>query len=1052
MKTKKSFTIYHLPFTILLTLVFVGLTSFSFIDKENKGTKPEIKKSIKYPVKKNKAASTISSPWGRLGGVVTPPFSDTATVWADSVFNKLSSDERIAQLFMVAAYSNICQQQPCKDKEHSKDHITEILKLVMDYKIGGLIFFQGGPLRQATLTNLYQSKSKVPLMISIDGEWGLAMRLDSTTQFPRQMTLGAIQNDSLIYEMGAEIARQCKRIGIQVNLAPVVDVNNNPENPVISNRSFGEDKYNVARKGIAYMKGMQDKGVLANAKHFPGHGDTDSDSHKTLPIIKHNKTRIDTLELYPFKELIKNNLGSMMVAHLYIPSLDSTVNTASTLSKNVVTDLLKNDLNFKGLVFTDALNMKGVSKYYAPGVVDVKALLAGNDVLLFAEDVPTAIVAIKAAINKGEISQEEIDKRCKKILVAKQWLGLNKFKPVELKNLYQDLNTVSAELINRKLTEASLTLLSNKNNLIPLMRLDTLKIASLTIGNYTPSGQNIFQNTLSLYSSVEHFGLAQDATKEAADAAMKQLSKYNLIIININGTTNNPHKNFGLKPIVMETINQLKRKSKVVVSVFANPYALGKLKGIEAVDGLLLSYEENEFSQSLAAQLIFGGVAATGKLPISIYNKEQLIFKVGSGINTSKNRLKYTIPEELNINSLALSMIDSIANYGIQQHAYPGCQILVAKSDNVIYQKSFGNHIYMSGQPVKNDAIYDIASITKIAATLLSIMKLKDEEKFDLDNKLCDYLYELDTTNKQNIVLRDMLAHQSGLRDWIPFYTTTLHKKEYKPGFYNPVQTPDFPHRVASGLYVRKNYPDSIMLKINESKMSNKKEYKYSDLGYFFLKRIVEKERKEPLDLYVQKNFYAPLGMTTTGYKPRERFPLEQIVPTEFDVAFRKQLIHGDVHDPAAAMLGGVAGHAGVFSNANDLAKLMQMYLNMGEYGGTRYLKKETLEEFTSCQFCQTGNRRGAGFDKPDADPLKDSPACNSASLKSFGHTGFTGTMAWADPEKEIVYVFLSNRVYPDAENKKITKMGIRSRIQQVIYDAINVPTSVTKADGGVKK
>ena len=940
-------------------------------------------------------------------------------LWADSVFKTLSPDERISQLFMVAAYSN---------RDHK--HENEILKLVTEQKIGGLIFFQGGPVRQANLTNLYQSKSKVPLMISIDGEWGLAMRLDSTVQFPRQMTLGAIQDDKLIYDMGAEIAKQCKRMGIHVNFAPVADINNNPANPVIGNRSFGEDKFKVTQKCIAYMRGMQDNGILANAKHFPGHGDTDSDTHKTMPIVNHSKERLDSLELYPFKELIKNGIGSMMVAHLSIPALDTAKINPSTLSKAVVTDLLKKDLGFEGLIFTDALNMKGVSKFYPPGIVDVKALLAGNDVLLFAENIPLAISEIKKAIEAGEITQQEIDSRCLKILKAKQWGGLDNYSPIKTKNLYEDLNNTNSELINRKLAQESLTLLSNKNELIPLKKLDTLKIAALSIGY---KEENTFQKTLGLYAKVDNYGIDRDANLETLYEIEKKLLDYNLIIINVNNTNNSPSKNFGIKPLTMDLINTLRLKTKVIVSIFGNPYLLGKMAGIEKVDGLIMAYEENEYTQSLAAQLIFGGISAKGKLPISIAPN----FSIGQGLATNKMRFKYTIPEEINIDSKYLSKIDSIAMYGISQKAYPGCQILVAKAGNVIYQKSFGKHTYEGNQKVKNSDLYDLASVTKISASLLAVMKLENEGKLKLDDKLTSHLPQLENTNKKNISIRDLLAHQAGLKDWIPFYNQTINKGQYKDGYYNKEQNERFPYRVADNLYLRNDYKDSILEKIIESPLNTKLEYKYSDLGYYFLKEIIETEKKESLDRYVSKNFYVPMGMTTTTYKPREKFDLKQIVPTENDMTFRKQLIHGDVHDQGSAMLGGVGGHAGLFSNANDLAKLMQMYMQYGEYGGERYLSKEILTECIKCQFCENDNRRGVGFDKPQMDYSKEGPTCKCVSYMSFGHTGFTGTMAWADPETEIVYIFLSNRVYPDAENKKLTSLGIRSKIQQVIYDSL---------------
>ena len=947
-----------------------------------------------------------------------PPFYSVDTRWADSVFKSLTKDERIAQLFMVAAYSN-------KDKTHVK----EIKKLVDQYKIGGLIFFQGGPLRQAKLTNSYQFCSKVPLFIAIDAEWGLAMRLDSTTKFPRQMTLGAIQNDTLIYEMGAEIARQCTRIGMQINFAPVVDVNNNPLNPVISNRSFGENKYNVTSKAAMYMKGMQDNGVLANAKHFPGHGDTDSDSHKTLPTVNSSRARLDTLELYPFKELIAQGLGSMMVAHLFIPSLDSTLNQASTLSQKVVTGLLKDTLGFKGLVFTDALNMKGVSNFYKPGEVDVKALIAGNDVLLFPEDVPTAIKQIKLAIDSGDISQEEIDKRCMKILLAKQWAGLDHYKPIKLNNLYVDLNTPKAELINRQLTEASLTLLKNKNNIIPVQNLDTMHIASLSLG-YKET--NIFQKTLANYSPIKHFGIDKDAKAEVFDSVLSALKKYNLVIVHVNNTNNKPNKDFGLTPKVIAILKALIKQSKVIVNVAANPYILEKMDSLQFADGVIMSYEDNDYSQSYSAQLIFGGIGASGKLPIT----PSPYFTVGSGIDTKAIRLKYTIPEETGADSKILSKIDSMALNGVKDQVYPGCQILIAKNGKVIYQKSFGYHTYENRIKVKNDDLYDLASITKVAATTASIMKLMDEKKINLDERLVTYLPQLKGTNKENIILREMLTHQAGLRDWIPFWMKTVEKEEYKAGIYNKIRNDEYPKRVAENLYINKNYEDTIYKRIIESPIKEKGKYVYSDLGYYFLKQIIEKQTFVPEERYVLKYFYLPLGLPTMGYKPRDRFDLDRIVPTELDKKFRKQLVHGDVHDQGAAMLGGVGGHAGLFSNANDLAVMMQLFMNKGEYGGRRYIDSTTLTECTRCQYC-VDNRRAIGFDKPETNPVKVSPVCNCVSYLSFGHSGFTGTLAWADPSNQLVYIFLSNRVNPDAGENKLSKSGIRNKIQEIIYEAV---------------
>ncbi len=945
----------------------------------------------------------------------------SAISWVDSVFNSLTPDQRIGQLFMVAAYSN-----------EKKDE-TQIKRLIDSCGIGGLIFFQGGPKRQTRLTNYYQSLSKVKLLIAIDGEWGLDMRLDSTVRFPRQMTLGAIPSnaDSLIYLMGKEIARECKRLGIHVNFAPVVDINNNPRNPVISNRSFGENKFSVARKSLLYMKGLQDAGVLACAKHFPGHGDTDSDSHKTLPVISQSKERIDSLELFPFKQLFNAGVGSVMVAHLFIPALDTTTNRASTLSPKIVTDLLKNELMFQGLIFTDALNMKGVSKFYKPGEVDAKALVAGNDVLLFSEDVPKAITEIKNAISRGEITQDEIDERCKKILLTKQWAGLNKYSPIDTTNLIRDLNSSRSEYLNILLAENSVTLLKNKNSLIPLVKLDTLKIASVSIG---ANGNNKFQEMMGYYSPVKNFILSKEPRQHELDTLLKKLCDYNLVIISVASAINDPKREFGITKQTVEFVKKVNHHTKTILTIFANAYSLQMFDGIfDSIDAIVMGYENDDYLMNLSAQMIFGGISAKGKLPVTASQK----FPLFSGISTGEPiRFKYTVPEDVGLDSRQLDRIDSIVKKGITDKAFPGCEILLAKEKKVFFYKSFGYHTYENKRPVKKDDIYDLASVTKIGATTASVMKLVGEKKINVNDSLYHYLPWLDGTNKRNIVIREMMAHQAGLKDWIPFYLYTLSKGEYKPGIFNKTKTDDFPIRVAEKLYISKSYPDTIWKRIVESPVSEKHKYIYSDLGFLFMQKIVEQTSGTPLNDYAYLNFYKPLGLATMSYRPRERFELKRIVPTEYDIKFRKQLVHGDVHDPASAMLGGVAGHAGLFSDANDLAVMMEMFLQKGEYGGQRYLDTAVVSEFTKCQFCKD-NRRGLGFDKPEENPSKESPICDCVSYMSFGHQGFTGTITWADPEKQLVYVFLSNRVYPDSENQKITKMGIRSAILRTVYGAM---------------
>lgn len=948
----------------------------------------------------------------------SPDFLKVEGKWADSVVKTFSDRDKIAQLFMVAAYSN-----------RGVEHVNEIKKLVGEYHIGGLIFFQGGPVRQAHLTNLYQSISPSPLFIAMDAEWGLSMRLDSTVRFPKQMTMGALASDSLVYRMGKQMAIQCKRLGVQISFSPVADINNNPNNPVINYRSFGENRDLVTTRSLAYMKGLQDGKVIATAKHFPGHGDVETDSHLALPKIDHGKNHLDSIEIYPFKKLIDSGLAGMMVAHLFVPALDATINLATTLSKNVVTDLLINNLRYQGLIFTDALNMKGVSSFYKPGEVDVKALLAGNDILLFPEDVPKAIEMIETAVKNGEITMAEIEKRCLKILKAKEWSGLNEYQPIDVKNLHNDLNDLTSQAVNRRLYAGAITLLENEKEIIPIKELDTLSIAVLNIGD---SLNNTFQKSISRYTKTDNYFVSSNPKGKEWGNLLEDLVKYDLVIIGLYGNSGGVKTNYGISQEAIALINVIKNKRKVIVSLFANPYALDKMDGATLWDGLLVAYENTVDAKDYAGQIIFGGEKCRGKLPVTASK----YYAYGDGIQINKCvRLGYVIPEEIGISSEKLKRIDELAIEQINDSAFPGCQILASKKGKVFYYRSFGFHTYDSVQPVKNSDLYDLASVTKILSTVSATMKLTDENKISLDSTLGSYLPDVvDSSDYAKTELREMMAHQAKFQAWIPFYVSTMKEGVPLEKIYSPVPKKGYSKRVAEGMYIMDSYNDSILKQIRNTELLKKKKYIYSDLGYYFLQEIIQRKTNTALNEYVDSVFYAPLGLQSMGYLPRNKFSLEEIAPTEDDHIFRKQLVHGDAHDQGAAMLGGVAGHAGLFANANDVAVMMQMLMNYGEYGGERFLAENTVKEFTNCQYCDD-NRRGAGFDRPTFGDV--GPTCQCVSNKSFGHTGFTGITTWADPGEDVVYVFLSNRSYPVGDNPKILKSGVRTKIQQVIYDAI---------------
>jgi beta-N-acetylhexosaminidase len=947
-----------------------------------------------------------------------------ASHWVDSVFNTLSKNEKIAQLLFVAAYSN-----------RGVDHEVAITDLIRKYKIGGLIFFQGTPQKQALLTNFYQSQSKVPLMMAIDGEWGLAMRLKHTIHFPYQMALGAVKDNRLIYEMGREIGRELKRVGVQMNLAPVVDINNNPNNPVINFRSFGMDKRAVAAKGIAYMRGMQDAGILATAKHFPGHGDVDADSHKTLPVVPFNRQRLDTLELYPFRQMIRAGVGAVMAAHLYVPALDSTPHLPSSLSKKIITGLLKDSLGFKGLVISDAMNMKGVTNYFPAGEADAKAMIAGNDILEFVQDVPLAIKKIRKAIKAGKISWKDIDQRCKKVLAAKYWTGLNHWQPIDTTNLLRDLNPSIARVLNRKLIRASLTVLRDSSHILPVQNLDTERIATLAIGS---DSRTEFQKMLANYTrTTDFYWTSNDTTPDSIWQA--RLKGYSLVIIGITHMSQYPQRNFGITPDMLRFLQYIISSHRTIVTVFGNPFSLDKMPGIEKSEGLVLTYEDNSLFQNLAAQLIFGAFGAQGALPVRLSK-----FPLHFGIKTqSLGRLAYTLPEEEGMNSVYLNhVIDSIAEEGIAKKAYPGCEVLVARNGAVVFHKTYGFHTYYNRVKTEKNDLFDFASLTKVTASTPAVMKLYDEGKVNLDIPFDRYWPSWKHSNKSQLTLREILAHQAGLQPWIPFWKKAVKMNgKFKRGILRCDSSSRFEVAVSPGIWRKNNYQKKIFKEIKKSPVSEIKKYRYSGLFFFLAPQWVKNMTGEDFQSFLKKNFYHPLGAYNLTFNPYKNHPLVDIVPTEVDTIFRHWPIHGYVHDEGAAMMGGISGNAGLFGTANDLAKLAQMYLQMGYFAGRQYILDTTMREFTRCQYPDNGNRRGLGFDKPllgnDTLPEAKAYPAKSASPQSFGHSGFTGTFMWIDPKEKLVYIFFSNRVYPTRADHEIYKLNIRTSIQQALYNAI---------------
>ncbi len=935
--------------------------------------------------------------------------------WVETQLKSLSVSEKIGQLFMIQAYSN-------KDKKHRKFIESQIQK----YHIGGLIFMQGTPEKQAILNNRFQKKSKLPLLIGFDGEWGLDMRLKNTFRYPWNMALGAISNDQYIRQFGKRLGVHCKRMGIHINFAPVVDVNTNPENPIIGNRSFGENKYNVTRKAAAFIKGMQSEGVLANAKHFPGHGDTATDSHKTLPQLPFSMERLTDIELYPYTKIFDAGLASVMVAHLSVPALEFDPNVPTSLSKNVITNLLQQKLGFNGLVFTDALNMKGASNYAKPGEVDLAAFIAGNDMLLIPEDVGAAVKIIKRALKRGVLTKARLEHSVRKILKAKYLAGLHTYKPVALDGLEADLNTVKDSVLHTSLVENSITLLKNREGVFPIKKLENNAIAYVKLG---AAPHEVFLNRLQKYKKVTA------VTGVSKAALLEKLSDYDQVIIGYHSSNDNPWKSYKFKDDELELLQAIAKEHRVNLVVFSSPYSLLAVDDFSAIEGVLLAYQNSSFAQEAAAQMLFGALETKGEIPVSIGAH----FPEGSGINSMNlERLSYGIPESVGMSSKRLARIDSIAVEIIDKKMTPGLQVLVARHGKVVYEKSFGYHTYAKNRKVALTDVYDLASLTKILGGLPLIMKSEEIGLFGLDDTLGDLLEEYRGSNKDTLTVKEILSHTARLQAWIPFYLSTLDSATKQPlaKYYAPKKSARFSLEVANNVYMRTDFKDSIYALIEKAPQRENTGYKYSGLPFFIFKKYIEETFGRSIDELIQEFFYKPMGATSLGFLPLRTIEKQHIVPSEEDSYYRQQTLQGHVHDMSAAMMGGVSGNAGLFANANDVAKFMQMYLQGGIYGGHRYLESHTIAKFNKRYYEKDAVRRGVGFDKPQLDAEVMS-TCGCMSENSFGHSGFTGTYTWADPDTGLLYVFLSNRTYPTMDNNLLGEEDIRTKVQALAVAAI---------------
>lgn len=945
----------------------------------------------------------------------------------DSILSTMTVREMIAQLIWIPAWADA-----------KGGNYMQVEELVTKYGIGGVIFFEGSRDLQVDFTKRIGKMSKIPLIIAQDAEWGTGMRLKEIEDFPYQMTLGALQNDSLIYRMGAAVAWQCRDIGVNINLAPVADVNNNPLNPVINYRSFGEDPERVADKAVMYMKGLQDNGIIACAKHFPGHGDTDVDSHTGLPVIKGDRQRFEEVELVPFRRLAEEGIGAVMTAHISVPGLEKS-GLPATFSKKVITTLLRQDTRFRGLILTDAMNMAGATLTYPSGIAEAEAFLAGNDIIEYSTDPVRAIDEIARRVEKGEIAVSEVISRCRKLLAAKLWLENLKTGNGDTgvtPDGRQGTGIPGSEhpALIRDLYNGAMTLIENNDNLIPLGRLDRIRIATVSVNRLAMTE---FQRMTDRYTNADHYFI-DPSNEQGARFVMSKLKDYDVVIAGFCSLEQKPAGQYGVTPSLNNLFRQITSLDRAAVIWFGNPYGIARLDMTEKPSAFLVAYQDNQYSHQAAVQVLFGAIGASGRLPVTVSEA----YPLGTGILTPGNiRLQYGFPENAGLSSERLiSKVDSIVKEGIDSLAFPGCQVLIARKGIVVMNKCYGFHLYDSTEAVSESDLWDLASVTKVTAATPSLMLLHDRGLFDPDKTLGYYLPWFRFSDKGDLVLREMLAHQSGLRSWIPFWRNTLdNDSTFRRGIFSDYTNRKFALAVTDSMYMNRHYLRDMFREIRDSPLGQKK-YVYSDLTFILAAEIIESLTDSTIDKFAPVNIYRPIGAFNITYKPLEKYPRERVVPTEFDSLFRKQLLRGTVHDEGTAMLGGVSGHAGLFATGNDLLKVVEMYRRGGEYGGVRVLSSDVLREYTRVQYPENENRRGLGFDKPlpgnDTIPPEEAYPCHSASPSSFGHSGFTGTFIWVDPEEEISYVFVSNRVYPTRNNNQLSNLSIRGRILQAVYDS----------------
>jgi len=938
-------------------------------------------------------------------------------VWVDSILNQMSLEEKIGQLFMPPAYTD------------GRDNFDAILNLIRKYHIGGVIFMQGSPYKQAYYTNVFQQQSKVPLLIAQDAEWGVSMRLDSVISFPKNMVIGALADDSLVYEYGKAIAIQCTTLGVHVNFAPVLDVNSNPANPVINDRAFGSDPHLVARKALLIMEAFREVGIIPVGKHFPGHGDADKDSHVDLPVISRSFDQLWAIDLYPFRQAILYGLPAIMVAHISVPALDSS-GLPISLSEKVLKSFLRGKLHYDGVIFTDALNMKGVTMLFPPGELELRALKAGNDVLLYSKDVPLAIQRIQDAILCGELSEAELDDHVRRILRLKYQVGLSQRKEVDLSGLDSRLNAPYFFQLKRKILKEAVTIVKNDVHFLPLQNLQHEKLVYVQIGYRKPAP---FYYYLRTYKFLPFYVLPAQFTVSDMDSVISFLDsvKATTVIIGLFEVKRSPALRYGLSPFLYDLLCRMKMGGwKRILCLFGNPYAL-QYVGEETA--IVVGYSEEVSVQERCAELIFGGAIPYGRLPVELPHLAQQDDYFPFAI-----RYGFSNPEDFGVPAAAFKEeMNSFIQKEINRFSMPGIAIGVLYRNQMVFHQGYGYETYAKKVPIDPYLhIYDLASLTKVCGTTLAAMRLVEQGKLDLRQTLGFYFPELRGSPLGKVKIYQLLSHQSGLIPWMPLYKELLRDSlkgigmPWDTSYLSPWRDSVYSIPVSRNLFLNRTYLDTVKKRLMQLEVAKEREGLYSDMNFIWLGFLIEKITGEPLNLYLRREFYDKMGMDATWFLPvEERVPF-RTPPTEVDDYFRMDTIIGYVNDENAALLGGVAGHAGLFSNVYDLLKIAFLLLNNGRYGEEQFFREETIRLFTE----SAGNNGFAlGWRKAWIQRNK-TISSSLVSRKTFGHLGFTGTAFWIDPVHQIAIVILTNRTYPTRQNKTYLQDDVRVKIVDIVY------------------